>query len=540
MSLFGLFDIAKTSLFASQTALAATSKNIANINTPGYSRQEVILEIANPVTVKGGLLGMGVSVKGIKRHYDGFIHAQLIGQHQNYGRSFTLNRSLSRIEQIFNETNNMGLSSSLMDFFNAWQDVSTNPEGSPQRMVLLQKAGDMAVTARRMESGILDTLRHANDEIDDIVNRVNSIAGEIAALNERIMQIETGYNTENAPDLRDSRDNLLSELSELVEFSYFEDSNGYVNITAGMRNLVYGEKTGSLTTRINEDGNRDLYLDGVNITSHISKGQLGGLIAFRDNIESETLHETRKLIASLTKEINTLHSSGYGLDGTTGNDFFNPLQLSTKDNSAGADITSAAITDLSALTLDEYNVTFDAANNYYVYNSQSGALVTSGSYTSGSTISFDGIDLVITGAVTASDGFFVSPLTDAVRNFGVAVTETGKIAASASNTTLPGDNTIALEIARLSDSSLYDLGNSSFMDYYKGIVSGAGTLSRAASDSLRFDDNLLAELQNRRESISGVSLDEEAVNLIRFQRAFEAGAKMIKVTDELIETILNL
>ena len=540
MSLFGLFDIAKTSLFASQTALAATSKNIANINTPGYSRQEVILEIANPVTVKGGLLGMGVSVKGIKRHYDGFIHAQLIGQHQNYGRSFTLNRSLSRIEQIFNETNNMGLSSSLMDFFNAWQDVSTNPEGSPQRMVLLQKAGDMAVTARRMESGILDTLRHANDEIDDIVNRVNSIAGEIAALNERIMQIETGYNTENAPDLRDSRDNLLSELSELVEFSYFEDSNGYVNITAGMRNLVYGEKTGSLTTRINEDGNRDLYLDGVNITSHISKGQLGGLIAFRDNIESETLHETRKLIASLTKEINTLHSSGYGLDGTTGNDFFNPLQLSTKDYSAGADITSAAITDLSALTLDEYNVTFDAANNYYVYNSQSGALVTSGSYTSGSTISFDGIDLVITGAVTASDGFFVSPLTDAVRNFGVAVTETGKIAASASNTTLPGDNTIALEIARLSDSSLYDLGNSSFMDYYKGIVSGAGTLSRAASDSLRFDDNLLAELQNRRESISGVSLDEEAVNLIRFQRAFEAGAKMIKVTDELIETILNL
>jgi len=540
LSLFSLFNISKSALFASQTALYITNHNIANVNTPGFSRQEAILEIASPVAMRGGFLGRGVIVSGIKRYYDKFIQTQLLGQYQNFGRSLSINHTLSQIEQVFNEAGNMGLSAPLLDFFNAWNEVAGNPEGVVERNVLLQKAQSLVLTAKQMDRSITAVMKNTNEAIGEMVDRINSLASGIAKLNSEIVQIEAGGLSESANDLRDQRDVLLSELSNRIDFSSYEDKNGAVNIIVGMRNLVYGEKTNTLSTRLNEDGYSDLSLDGINITDNIKKGEIGGLLAVRDDVKISSLDGLRRLIASLIKEINSIHRQGYGLDGSTGNDFFNPLQLSTRDFSAGAAMT-ATITDSSQLTLDEYSIQFDVdASDYLVYNKQNGALVTSGAYVSGSPISFDGIEISITGTVTSTDKFTVSPLTDVIRNFGVAITNQQQIAAASSSSGLPGDNAKALEIAQLSENAITSLRGATFTSFYAGLVSSIGTMSRAASDSLSFDDNLLSEIKNRRESISGVSLEEEAANLIKFQRSFEAGARMIKVTDELLQTILNL
>jgi flagellar hook-associated protein 1 FlgK len=539
LSLFGLFDIAKSAIFASQTALTVTSHNIANINTPGFSRREAIFAVSGPVALSGNLLGSGVTISGIRRHYDQFIQTQLWGQYQNYGSSSALNQTLSQIEQIFNEAKNIGLAVPLTDFFNAWQELATNPEGFVQRSVLLQKANSLVLVAKQMELGITENLESINDTIDNIAERVNAIGSEIAAINGKIVQVEAGSQVESAHDLRDQRDMLLNELATLVDFSSYEDENGSITVMVGMRNLVSGETSNSLSTRINEEGDKDLYIDGIDITGNIRKGQLGGLISVRDTIRTSSLNGLQRLIASLIQEINMLHRAGYGLDGTTGNDFFNPLQLSTTDSSSGADIT-AAITDPSLLTLDEYTLQFDTSGNYLVYNKQTGALVTSGAYASGTPIQFDGIEIVVTGAVTSADRFTVSPLTDVIKNFEVDITDQQKIAAASSNTALPGDNSNALLIAQLSQNAIANLGGATLFSYYGGLVSTIGSMSRAASDSLTFDSNLLSELNNRRESLSGVSLDEEAANLIRFQRSFQAGAKMIQITDELLQTLLNL
>jgi flagellar hook-associated protein 1 FlgK len=538
LSLFGLFDIAKSTIFASQAALSVTSNNIANVNTPGFSRREALFAVASPVVLSGNLLGNGVTVSGIKRYYDSFVQTQLWGQYQNYGKSYALDQALSQVEQVFNEAKSIGLAAPLTDFFNAWQEVATNPEGFAERGVLLQKANSLVLAAKQMQLGITDTLKNMNESIDTMVERVNAIASEIAAINSKIVQIEAGSQTEGSNDLRDQRDTLLNELSNLVDFNSYEDKNGSITVTVGMRNLVSGVTTNNLSTKTNEDGDKELYLDGINITENVQKGQLGGFFSVRDNIRTNSLNGLQRLIASLIKETNILHRAGYGLDGTTGNDFFTPLQLSTRDFSSGADMT-AAITDPAQLTLDEYNIQFDAAN-YYVYNKQTGALVTSGAYSSGNPISFDGIELIITGAVTSNDEFTVSPLTDVIKNFEVAITDQQKIAAASLDTNLPGDNSNALLIAQLSQNAITNLGGATFSSYYGGLVSTIGLLSKAASDSLTFDDNLLSELNNKRESLSGVSLDEEAANLIKFQRSFEAGAKMIQVTDELLQTLLNI
>jgi flagellar hook-associated protein 1 FlgK len=539
LSLFGLFDIAKSAIFASQTALTVTSQNIANVNTPGFSRREALFAIASPVTLGGNLLGNGVTISGIKRDYDKFIQTQLWGQYQNYGRSSALDQTLSEVEQVFNEAKNIGLATPLTDFFNAWQGVATNPEGFAERSVLLQKANALVSVAKQMELGITDTLKNMNESIDTTVDRINAIASDIAAINSKIVQIEAGSQVENANDLRDQRDVLMNELATLVDFSSYKDGNGSMTITVGMRNLVSNETSNSLSTRTNEEGDKELYLDGINITGSIKKGQLGGLISVRDTIRTDSLDGLRKLIASLIQEINMLHRSGYGLDGTTDNDFFAPLQLSTRDFSFGADMT-ATITDSSQLTLDEYSIQFDASGNYLVYNKQNGTLVTSGAYVSGAPISFDGIEISITGTVTSTDKFTVSPLTDVMKNFQVAISDQQMIAAASSNPTLPGDNSNALRIVQLYQNSIANLGGATLSSYYGGLVSTIGSMSRAASDSLTFDDNLLSELNTKRESLSGVSLDEEAANLIRFQRSFQAGAKMIQITDELLQTLLDL
>ncbi len=127
-----------------------------------------------------------------------------------------------------------------------------------------------------------------------------------------------------------------------------------------------------------------------------------------------------------------------------------------------------------------------------------------------------------------------------INDFNVAITDTQKIAAASSSSNLPGDNTKAIEIARLSESGISNLDSATFEEFYSGILSNVGVLNKAASDSLTYENNLLFELRNKRESISGVSLDEESANLIRYQRSFEAGAKIIQVTDELLEMIINL
>ena len=539
MSLSGLFHIGRSGLLASQSALTIVNNNIANVNTPGYSRQEIILELSSPVRSGGMLVGTGVTVAGIRRHYDRFIQSQILGQNQNQGRSLSLDKAYGEIEQVFNEAQNLGMSKSMSDFFNTWQEIATNPESQPQRTLLLQKASSLVRNAQSVEQGMTDTLKHMNEEIGSITAQINDLASQLAKLNDEIIRAEAGQQSATAIDLRDQRDVVLNDLGNLVDMTSYENSDGSVTVSIGMQNLVSGVNTNPFEKRLQSDGAYDFYQNGINVTGNISKGQLGGFISAQQDITANPLTDFRKFIASVVKEVNLLHQSGFGIDGSTGNDFFNGLQITTRDSSAGADVTSASITNLSQVTLDEYYITFDAASNYSVTNAQTGATVTSGAYVSGNPISFDGIDMTINGAVTANDSFFVSPLTEAVRNFGVSVTDYRQIAAASSAAGVPGDGSNANAIGQLTEAGISDLGDS-FNNFYRTIVAYTGSAAATASDGLTFENNLSSTLNSRRDAVSGVNLDEEAINLVKFQRSYEAGARLIRVADELMQTILQL
>ncbi|MFN3740054.1 MAG: flagellar hook-associated protein FlgK [Thermodesulfovibrionales bacterium] len=537
MSIFGLFDIGKSALFTSQMGLYVTGHNIANVNTPGFNRQEVILETSNPVATQGGFLGRGVRIAGIKRHLDRFIYNQLLLQSQRLGLSRTLSNTLSRIEETFNDIKGLGLSGALQEFFNAWQEVATNPELLPARNLLLSKANSFLSVAKEMEGSIKDILKEIETSIGDVVKRINSLLSRIGELNGKILQIESGLQNARANDLRDQREELLKELSGLIDISYYEEDNGSVTVMHGTFNLVERETVSGLSAITGIDSKKRIYVSGQDITDTIRSGELGGVLSARGDIEGYQLFGLRRLVASIIKEINLQHRQGYGLDGSTGNDFFTPINLHVDNFTKNATAT-AIINDMNQLTLDEYEISFDAMN-YYVRSLQTGSLITSGLYVSGNTISFDGIEVTISGGVLQDERIVVSPLKDIVVNSQIAA-DALKIAASSSSSSLPSDNLNALSIINIFQTPLSSLGGATFYDYYNELVSTTATLSRTAQDSMRFEQNLMNEIVKQRESLSGVSLDEEAVNLIKFQRAFEAGAKVIKVADELLETIINL
>jgi len=548
MSLSGLFDIGRSGIFANQLALRVASNNIANVNTPGYSRQDVIMQIANPVQLQGHYLGRGVGDVEIRRHFDNFTYYQILGQSNNYGRSYSLERGLSNIEQVFNETQGYGLLSSMQEYFNAWQDVANNPNDTAQRTALLTKAQAFVNVARQIESEIKDTLEFVNDEVGDVIKQINVLSRNIAEVNGKVMEVEAG-GVAVANVFRDQREDMMKELAELVDYDWNEDKDGTVTIVAGRRSIVAGVESYDLSTALNLDGDRDVYNGGVKVTSFIQSGELGGFISVRDDIKTNALLSLRKMVASVIQETNYLHeyslaNPSYDLDGNQGTNFFSALPLFTRDDTTGgssASITAASIVDASpsVLTLDQYDINFVDALNYEIRNHDSGALVANGAYNpAGTTLTFDGIQVVIAGAAAADDTFFVSPLQTAVENFSVNLTNGRQVAAAQS--AAPGDNTNALDIISMNSSNITNLNNDSFTGYYSEIVTVTGSLTKAARDSLEYDNNLLFELRNRRDSVSGVSLDEEAANIIRYQRAFEAGARIIKLTDELMELIINL
>jgi flagellar hook-associated protein 1 FlgK len=539
MSLINLMNIGKSAIIASQAGLNVTSHNISNANTEGYTRQEAILEIATPISLSAGYVGRGVRVDSVVQRYDRFVEGQLLSQDQSLGKSTAMNEVLGQVEQIFNDQVGAGLSVELNAFFNSWQSLASDPSSTSQRTVLLADAGSLASGVRQMEEGLLETVGEVNVEIADVAGRINTIAEQIARFNVQIVQVEAG-GTAKANDLRDARRALLTELGGLVEIDTREESTGALTITVGMRNLVDRAQVNPLTAVADASGSLGLSLDGTDVTSRIDKGRLGGLLASRNGVETGLLTDLRRLAASLTMEVNRVHVAGYGLDGTTGNDFFAPLSLSTTDASAGANVASATITDPAALTLSEYVVDIGAGGSYSVSTRDGGSVVAAGTFSSGNPIAFEGISVVLTGTVAEGDSFTVSPLTRAASGFSVSLPDTNKIAAASGAASLPGDNTSALGIAALAGSAVSSLGGATFSGYYGGVVSRSGSLAADAADLMSFDGNLRSELANRRDSASGVSIDEEAIRLIQYQRMFEAGARMISVTDELLQTVLSL
>lgn len=542
-TLNSVFDIAKTALLTTQKAINVTSHNISNANTPGYTRQKPVLESMQPVNYGGLYFGTGVEMQDIERVYDNFQNIQLRGASSSLSRYETKGQHLAALESIINDFDGSGLSSRLDSFFNSFQDIATSPSSYGERAALLSNASVLADTFNNISTNIDQNISNINKGIEAKVKDINSLASQIADLNQQISTSETAGVSSN--DLRDKRDLLLESLSGYMDISIMENASGQMDVYAGGSFLVAGNKTASLSLEINND-NPDTYnivSNGSVINNRISggslKGDLDGIAYYK-----ETEGKVNLLGAALVKEVNIRHAEGYGLDGSTGADFFAPLAVYTRGNTSntgGAVVSSGSVTALDQLTLDDYEVRFSGAGAYNVVNLSTKEVVTGGAYASGSAITFDGLSVTITsdsGAPAAGDRFKVSVTENAARDMGVSVTDPDKVAASSTSAGTPGDNTNALALAALKDGGT--VSGTSFNQFYNSIVTGLGISAREAKVNHQAQGRFVEELRTARDSTSGVSIEEEAINLVKLQRAYEAAAKVMQTVDQMMETLLNL
>ncbi len=544
-----IFEIGRSGIQAGQQGLATTAHNIANVGTDGFSRQRAILEAGRPLA---GVFSTGVRVPDVIRLVDQFLESQLTDTTQDIGRLNIRHDLLTRVETVFLESETGGINTAIDRLFNAFRDLSTFPEESSQRTLVINEAQALVDTINLAATTLSQIRTDIDTGIGQNLSTVNTLASQIAGLNDQIFAAESSGKTAN--DLRDRRTFLVTSIAELVNIESVEMTNG-VAIMVGGQILVSGDRNNTLVQVSDADniGMNDVAVqrsDGTNfvVSSKITDGEISGRLTVRDTDIQGYQDRLDRLAAVLVNEINIQHSAGYGLDGTTSNLLFSALTpnapLAADTNSGGAAGISTTVSTAASLTMDTYEIQFTSASVFNVVNvTDSTTVLSAQAYTSGATITFEGLDVVITnssGAPATSDVFTVSAHKGAATDMAVSVSDTDKIAASSTSTGVPGNNVNAIALIAIQSTSQSTLGNVKLDDYHAVTVGDVGSdtfLAGLQRDSKQIE---LDQVTSLRESVSGVNLDEELTRLLEFQRAFEASARLIATADELFVTILNL
>ncbi|MDL1970622.1 MAG: flagellar hook-associated protein FlgK [Candidatus Desulfofervidaceae bacterium] len=460
--IYGLIDIAISSLKTAQTALMTTGDNISNAENPKFTRRGVVFQERPPIVSLPILIGRGAEVVKIKRAYDPFLAKQWQNELGNLGYYEVKKQALGRLENIFNEVQGGGLSGALDAFWNAWEDVAADPTSMVNRYNLVNKTKTLAATFQKMSTDIKELQNDTDTEIKGVVDKINIITQQIAYLNEKIRGIE--IKGVDANNFRDERDDLVRQLAELADVTAFED-NGQITVLIGGVPVVEANRAFALSVETNADGFYNILWNSgdnvsVDITQRITKGKIAGYLEIRDEILPRYLDELDKLAYNLVNEINNQHQVGFGLDDSTGNDFFEPL---------------TAVSDAAQ----------QISLNSVIENSPD------------------------------------------------------KIAA-ASAAGEPGNNENALAIIALKNTGISALGNANFSDFYQSLVGLVGGEAQESNLNLEHQESMLKDIKDNFDSVSGVSMDEEAANLIKFQQMYTASAKLISIADEMMKTLINL
>lgn len=658
---FGL-QIGKSGIYTQRKAMEVTSHNIANANTEGYSRQRAVIEASKPYMITGlstpvatAQIGTGSAVSMIEQFRDEFIDAKITKETTTLEWKTTADGLMKQIEAVVNEPGTATLRDQLDKYWSSWQDLANDASNSSLRRDLVEETETLVATfseideqLRRLQGspGWCDQGSIEN-QVQDAVQEVNSIAKTIADLNKQIGRSETTGNVAN--DLRDQRQTALEDLAKLVNVESFYNTKGELTVNCGTHTLVqnteakeltvnvkngdtlstvsgsetypefsdntdvatavlthttdqrnitltvsqvaqaeskysfltfhpltgplsnFGVSSGSfkvngkeffvdaenttmqdlandldaanvnLNASINESGQlildasqtgADYAIDTVNGTSNIftvlnlqtnkaaqdarfsfgdqefvsskndvadaldgvtlqiksigvanldlrpvvTSGKLKGLLEVRDGILQNTIDDLNKLAYTLVAETNQIHRNGYGLDGATGRNFFKSLEYVDVNNPSKNAIQNMAIEDYVKTNLN---------------------------------------------TIAASGGTIENP-SDLLRTFNGT-----------------GDGSNAIKIAQLKQSNLFNEGKSSFNDFYNEMVTDVASTSKRYESEVSYSSSLMTQLDAKRAELSGVSLDEELANLIRFQHAYNAAAKVITTVDEMLDKIIN-
>ncbi|MFM9996799.1 MAG: flagellar hook-associated protein FlgK [Phycisphaerales bacterium] len=578
MGLTSSFWIGASALNASQVALQVTGNNLANAATPGYTRQIARMSPQRSQQLSPRTsVGQGVRVAEVRRQIDEALQARLWGGISTEAQAAQQLGVLSQLESTLNELSGQDLSTELREFFNVWSERANLSESSA---VVVQQGERLANFVQRLRADLVDQRGQVDRQLGSQVDRAGALLDEIAGLNVEIARVEGGGGgTANA--LRDRRDTLVTELSGFIDVNTVERDTGTIDVLVGSIPVVLGNMARGLTLRSETvDGETRVAVavrdDGSEL--NVQGGTIGGLLAARGGGVDASIAELDGIASQLIFEVNRVHSTGTnatGLKTTTGSLGFSAadrlLALNDPDNTATGSLPFRAVNggflvrvkQSATGAVEEVFVKVDLDGR-----DASGAPGFDDDATAeGVRAAIDAVDGVRASftadgrlKVDAEAGFefsFRDDTSGALAVLGVNSYFTGRDAgdiavrgALASNPTLllAGrivngtlvENANAMRIVAVADKTLSQLGGRSIGGAWSDHVQRVGASTQSALTRSDAATLVREGLDAQRAAVSGVSIDEESVNMIALQRQYQGAARFIGVIDELTQTLINL
>lgn len=634
-----MLNTAVSGLLTFQRALSTTSHNIANVNTPGYSRQQVEINTMTPSFFGNTFYGNGVRVDEVTRSYEQFLTREVRDSTSVFERLQQFSELASQVDNILADPNG-GISPALNEFFGAVQDVADDPSTSTARFAMIDMAQLLANRFDNINNRFENLQQNTTESIRSVVGEIDSLVTAIRDLNITLNEVRaSGAATQQAGDLLDQRDLLLGQLAEKVDITVINEQDNHLSIFIGNgQTMLSGTEAFSLSAQVAAgDPGRDVIVyNGLitvnDISSHLTGGELGGLLEFRDNVLEPTQNALGRTAIGLAETFNAQMRDGMDLNGNLGQDLFSyrpPQSIGFAGNIGTATVTTV-VSDVTALSTDNYNLAFDGANWTLTSDSGSSASVANGAP---ATLVFEGLTLTIDGTTANSgDQFTIKPTNAAAGGLQVLISDAADIAAAlpirtssslsnlgsmeissgvvtdvtdpglllpatftfdnpattlrsdvnvvvggvpyAAGAAIPysnnmtvdangwqinlsgtpqandqlsvspnvggtGDNRNVLQLAGLQNQGVFDGGVNNFQQDYGALIGFVGSQVVAANFERDAEQVLLFQAVDRQTSKVSVNLDEEAADLIRFQQAYEATARIISSVQTMFETLLS-
>lgn len=620
-----ILGIGTSALTAFRRSLDTVGQNIANVNTPGYNRQRVILSAREPAFQGSGYVGRGVQISTIERYYNEFLDQQVRAAGASSARYETLSAFAGRVDNLLADPV-AGLSPALSSFYGAVQDFSLDPSSAASRGALYAEAGNLVARFDSLDRQLEEIDRETSLAVEQTVTEINELATSIADLNARIV----AAGVQQPPnDLLDQRDQLVRDLAARVDVTVTEESSGSLSVFIGNgQTLVIGKETYRLDVVPSEfDPNRSTIVyrgqaGDTAVRDILTGGRIGGLIEFQDAVLDPTRRQLGVSAYALANEINAQNAQGLDAAGNLGGDIFavgGPRAVSSSENAGAASI-SVSIENVGDVPPTGYRLLFDGSN-YRLFRGDSGTEVAlSGSGTTADPYRADGLAITVSGAAASGDRFEIEPTLAAIEdlavvaadgrdfaaagptrgaadpaNLGAASIDNGTVVDASDpnlfatsvveftgpgtysingagsfaytsgdpitingtrytisgtpaagdrftverNTNASGDNRNALALAATEQRAVLDGGTRTVGQSYSALVASVGSRTRQAENTAEAQRVVLQSAENRRLAESGVDLDEEAAELIRYQQAYEAAAQVISVASTLFDTLLD-
>lgn len=659
----GIFGTGVSALHSAQMGLATAEHNIANVSTPGYTRQQTVQAARQPQFTGAGYIGQGVDVNTVKRVYSEFLGKQVL---QEQGISAQLDSHYAQIKQIDNmlADPNSGMAPAIQEFFSAVNNVANAPESQAARQALLNNANSLASRFKSIDQRMIDLNNGVNSQITNSITNINSYAKQISTLNQNIVLASAVGSGQPPNDMLDQRDQLVTQLNQEIKASVVKQSDGSFSVFVGNgQSLVVGAQAFSMKAILSPGDPSKVDIAYVNHDkstttmqqNSLHGGTLGGLLAFRDKTLTNTQNALGRVAMSIAGTFNEQHKLGQDIEGDLGADFFTqpePLVINNTYNKGSATLQASVVVtnDYSELTGSDYELKYNGGTNYVLTRLSDNKVTYLPEGLPETPI--DGLTLRMSEGAMAGDKFTIRPTINGARNMAVVINDPAKVSVAlpmrsqaslnnmgsgkvseatvnpppigepdpahpvtnvnlqqpvsiifsdpptsytvtgvgtrdpnepqfeedgtpcpptefpyvpgqdisyngwnikisgtpaagdtftvSSNFAATADGRNGLVLAGLQTKNTMAGGTTSYQGAYSQLVSDIGNKTRELEVTSKAQASMVEQTLQTQQTLSGVNMDEEAANLMRYQRAYQAAGKALQISNTMFDTVLSI